>query len=276
MRTKRNLLLFAMLTIAAASGFAQDGEIIYNGNIVPSEMHTESPWPQNLRIFDFDSDSTNDFFIAWTQYREWHVVAYTYNDWWFTQQTLQLGDTIPSVDAVWYPEPEDTDLGPMIAFFPGYSHDSIIVALKKQVAEDVSYYGWIRFSIDAGPMRSDKAAADNRVPWPHGVLTFIDYAYCTRPNYPLRAGQTSFEWSAEEYTTAFATIHPNPTNGLVAIAGENLKAAEAFNALGQRVASATGKGEQLQIDLSGLPAGVYFVNITDSEGRKCVRKVVKE
>ena len=125
-------------------------------------------------------------------------------------------------------------------------------------------------------MRSDKAAADNRVPWPHGVLTFIDYAYCTRPNYPLRAGQTSFEWSAEEYTTAFATIHPNPTNGLVAIAGENLKAAEAFNALGQRVATATGKGEQLQIDLSGLPAGVYFVNVTNDEGRKCVRKVVKE
>ena len=67
-----------------------------------------------------------------------------------------------------------------------------------------------------------------------------------------------------------------PTTGSVAIAGENLTAAEAFNALGQRVATATGKGELLQIDLSGLPAGVYFVNITDSEGRRCVRKVVKE
>ena len=25
-----------------------------------------------------------------------------------------------------------------------------------------------------------------------------------------------------------------------------------------------------------LPAGVYFVSVTDSEGRKCVRKVVRK
>ena len=37
-----------------------------------------------------------------------------------------------------------------------------------------------------------------------------------------------------------------------------------------------GKGETLQIDIANLPAGVYFINITDEEGRKCVRKVVKE
>lgn len=82
--------------------------------------------------------------------------------------------------------------------------------------------------------------------------------------------------SIDETRNLTSTLHPNPTTGLVAIAGEKLKAAEAFNALGQRVATATGKGELLQIDLSGLPAGVYFVNVTDSEGRKCVRKVVKE
>ena len=58
--------------------------------------------------------------------------------------------------------------------------------------------------------------------------------------------------------------------------GKDLKSAEVINALGQRVATVTGESERLQIDLTSLPAGVYFVNITDAEGRKCVRKVMKE
>ena len=102
-------------------------------------------------------------------------------------------------------------------------------------------------------------------------------AYCTIPNYPLRWGQTSLTDGIEETeATASATLHPNPTTGLVTITGENLKAAEVFNTLGQNVATATGEGETMQVDLSGLPTGVYFVNVTDKDGRKCVRKVVKE
>lgn len=71
-------------------------------------------------------------------------------------------------------------------------------------------------------------------------------------------------------------IHPNPTDGLVNITGKDLKQAEVLNMRGQCVATAQGKGETLHIDISELPAGVYFIRITDEEGRKCVRKVVKE
>ena len=104
--------------------------------------------------------------------------------------------------------------------------------------------------------------------------------YCTIPNYPLRWGQTIFDWEdvEENESTAFATIHPNPTNDIVTVTvtGKELKSAEVVNTLGQCVASVKGEGERLAVDLSGLPADIYFVNITDSEGRKCVRKVVKE
>ena len=86
------------------------------------------------------------------------------------------------------------------------------------------------------------------------------------------------DYDVEEHPTeqVFATLHPNPTTGQVTIMGHDLKAAVVLNALGQQVATATGEGETLQIDIANLPIGVYFVNVTDSEGRKCVRKVVKE
>ena len=101
--------------------------------------------------------------------------------------------------------------------------------------------------------------------------------YCTIPNYPLRWGQTSLDTGFEENATnAFATIHPNPTTGLVTITGKALKQAEVLNTLGQCVATTQGQGETLQINIANLPTAVYFVRITDEDGRKCIRKVVKE
>ena len=73
-----------------------------------------------------------------------------------------------------------------------------------------------------------------------------------------------------------ASLFPNPTAGLVRITGEGLKSAEVTNALGQRVATAKGEGDQMTIDIAHLPTGLYFVSVTDEQGRKCVRKVVKE
>ena len=72
------------------------------------------------------------------------------------------------------------------------------------------------------------------------------------------------------------SVYPNPTTGIVTITGKDLKQAEVLNTLGQRVATATGEGERITIDISSLPTGIYFINITDTEGRKCVRKVVKK
>jgi len=86
------------------------------------------------------------------------------------------------------------------------------------------------------------------------------------------------DYDVEEHPTeqAFATIHPNPTTGLVIITGKALKQAEVLNTLGQCVATTQGQGETLQINIANLPTGVYFVRVMDEEGRKCIRKVVKE
>ena len=102
-------------------------------------------------------------------------------------------------------------------------------------------------------------------------------AFCTIQDYPLVWGQTNFTGIYEnDNPSTFTTIHPNPTTGLVTITGENLHQAEVLNMLGQQVLSVQGEGNELRIDMAALPAGVYFVNVTNDEGRKCVRKVVKE
>ena len=71
-------------------------------------------------------------------------------------------------------------------------------------------------------------------------------------------------------------LFPNPTIGIVTITGENLQQAEVFNTLGQKILGVKDKRSELQINIAALPSGIYFVTVTDEEGRKCVRKVVKE
>ena len=101
--------------------------------------------------------------------------------------------------------------------------------------------------------------------------------YCTIPNYPLRWGQTSLTQDLEENeSTAVASIYPNPANATLTIVGEGLKQIEITNMLGQRVATHQAEGPQATIDISALPTGIYFVGITDENGKRCVRKVVKE
>ena len=108
------------------------------------------------------------------------------------------------------------------------------------------------------------------------VYTYNLYGQNFYHNTIAKISAEDFMAVKEDETTPLFTLLPNPTTGLINITGKDLEQAEVINALGQRVANATGEGETLQIDLSELPTGVYFVNITDKEGRKCVRKVVKE
>ncbi|MBQ6305405.1 MAG: T9SS type A sorting domain-containing protein [Bacteroidales bacterium] len=74
----------------------------------------------------------------------------------------------------------------------------------------------------------------------------------------------------------WVTVHPNPTSGFVSVKGENLRQAKVFNMLGEKVFSVQGKDNELQIDMSSLPTGVYFVIVTNEDGQKSVHKVVKE
>ena len=79
-----------------------------------------------------------------------------------------------------------------------------------------------------------------------------------------------------EDSNDLVTVHPNPTMGFVSVKGENLRQAEVVNMLGQQLMRVENEGNELHIDIATMPAGIYFVYVTDQVGRKCVRKVIKE
>ena len=69
------------------------------------------------------------------------------------------------------------------------------------------------------------------------------------------------------------TVSPNPTNSLVRIEGATVAEVQVYNAMGQLMKTAYNSNE---INLKGLPCGVYTVFIGDKDGNYVIRKVVVE
>jgi photosystem II stability/assembly factor-like uncharacterized protein len=81
-----------------------------------------------------------------------------------------------------------------------------------------------------------------------------------------------------ENTGGMTSISPNPTNGILTIrnARENLTGISILNVLGQKVLEvAMPQTPEFQVDLSALPAGMYYARIVMGSSVE-VRKVIKE
>ena len=218
-----------------------------------------------LVAFDIDGNGTDDLIFQSYPgefYSTW-LNAVVFDDWQMTMEdpAYPYPDSV-QLDTLQYWDDTVSTFIPIIN--PGApSYITKKICLRRKVGDDY-YYAWVK---------TDGGWNDNG-----RVYACVEkYAYCTIPNYPLKWGQTSLTGIEEkDETTAFVTVHPNPTNGEVTIIGMNLSQAQVINMLGQQVISMQGKGDEIQINMAALPAGIYFVNVTDEDGRKCVRKVVKE
>lgn len=95
---------------------------------------------------------------------------------------------------------------------------------------------------------------------------------------------TYIETTAPSYLVQEATVagndvicvHPNPTEGVFTVSGESLVELQVYNTLGQRVLTLQPSENTATIDLTGQPAGMYFINVTDQSGVRCVKKIVKQ
>ena len=266
---KRTILLLITL-IGMTNVFAQPGCFIH-------KVYDQEPivvWGGSSFTIDITGDDIKE--IRYENHTIYGDVPYTINGWqccFYRSEPWPGHNVFTDLDISF----DDNSLpwgkyftGDYIEIYPnpwGYYPDSAVicqkVALRFQQDDDY-YYGWYYAKFIEGFTMTQ---------W----VIPIESCYCTIPNYPLRFGQTDFTLDVEENSpNAFASAFPNPTKGLFTIHGENLSRAEVYNTLGQQVASANGEGNNLQINISHLTPGLYFVNVTDDKKRNCMLKLMRQ
>jgi hypothetical protein len=95
---------------------------------------------------------------------------------------------------------------------------------------------------------------------------------------PYSHGTTdSSSLSVNAITTNNITIYPNPaTTSLTITASNKITQIIISNLIGQVVYSQSYAIEKAEVNISGLPEGMYIVKVTDSEGRVMVTKIIKQ
>ena len=81
--------------------------------------------------------------------------------------------------------------------------------------------------------------------------------------------------SVSEVESMPVDVFPNPVTDRVVVRGENLRSVTVYDSFGRLVTSIDVSGAMLMTDCSSWPAGVYLLNITNAQGQKVQKKVVK-
>ncbi|MBO7529521.1 MAG: T9SS type A sorting domain-containing protein [Bacteroidales bacterium] len=257
----KKLLLLLLIHPMCQFAFAQSDEIIfidYEPDLCVA-VTTPNYTSDTIKI-DFDQDGLIDFqmyidMATSADDRIPHVKSS-----WLGRDHWADGDTlVPSNYYNWNPANYEWGLW----FYPPDMYNFDLRLGYRKVVDSLNYYAWI----DIHAHRDDS--------W--GVWAYVDkYAYCPIPNYQLKWGQTSLYDIIANHNSLSTTIHPNPTNGLVTITGENIKEIEVINILGQPVLKTPCSGESVTIELAGQPAGVYFISLTDKKGKKYSERIIKD
>jgi hypothetical protein len=78
--------------------------------------------------------------------------------------------------------------------------------------------------------------------------------------------------SVEEINEKVISVYPNPAMEIVTIDGVEAAEVQVYNGLGQMVKTVQGSNE---INVSGLPAGIYSIRVTMNDGNLFLNKIIK-
>ena len=79
--------------------------------------------------------------------------------------------------------------------------------------------------------------------------------------------------SVDENVETTNYVYPNPVKDVLTITADNLKQVVMYNSLGQIVKTVDADEDNVQINVSDLQNGMYFVNIIDNAGNVATNKV---
>ena len=166
---------------------------------------------------------------------------------------------------------------------------------------DVTYVpGFPDFLVSIGPDFNDDArgssfSLDNGVTWTDfgepmdavSVVEFFDGTHGLASGFtvtPVEGG--IYKWLSDfseflatvDFQSAKAVVAtPNPTTGILNIAGKNISNVTAFDILGKQVSSANYTSlDNVTLNLSGMNSGIYMVKVTNNAGAVSTIKVVKQ
>jgi hypothetical protein len=245
---KKQLTVLAILIMSTLGLKAQQSEIIFT-DFEPDLVITNTE--EEAIVIDFDNDGVNDirFYMTWHS-TGGYMTQIKVSGNWRMSEVPDDNDTLSSIE-LW-------GFG-----YDWYQHgESERFAARKPV-DGGFVYVWFR-------------AYWHRTLNPSTYHIFFDkFAYCTIPDYPLQWGQTTITAGVEEETIEndFA-IYPNPANNVLFVethgrASLQTQTYRITNLMGQTVLSGSITEETQQINITSLPAGMYFITFA-GETRKFV------
>lgn len=258
--------------------YAQDGGIIYTDYEPDLSLIGEAYIIEDTIRIDLDQDGTIDFkMYIHVQYPTMARFVYVTSSWDFRI-------CFNSIYSYGYLDENDSILPYWLWSNAGAAYELLWESYNthymelymgfRKIVDNEDYYAWARIHMFRNPNGEGYHPS-------HGVYDIVyaycdDMAYCTIPDYPLHWGQTELSTGVDENNEGIFAVYPNPASNTLTITGESLRQIEITDMLGQRVATYEAEGPQATIDISPLFTGIYFVGITDENGKRCVKKVVKE
>lgn len=246
-----------------------------NGQIVYTDIPDGIP-----AGIDFNSDGNNEFDIDYLFAYE--GVYLTYYDYGLDNNVHAIGSfpggnwDVPACVAAGFTVDETNNWEGM--------GDCIIVGLEGNnptLTSGQDQYLAVKFNFTGAPEGSDFYYGWIRFSWTDDIITYKDYAYNATPNTPINTGDKGSTTGINDFVQNNKfVIYPNPAKNTINVNNtSDVKVTDIkiMDVTGKEVKSISVSNSSNQaVDISDLTAGVYVINIFNSDVKIAQNKIIVE